>query len=566
MSHTLRSGFPPSHQNRPGRHSFDLSPKAVNVWLKSLPVGFPEASVEKLLDRVHKINRLSVPDQQRLSFLLSLGQQAHPLIQTLHNKLRDVAAPPRRKEMELAELVILLHSELALGYRNAIDRQTGDMPSRKHPPVTQGTLFNQALHHLYWNLMVHDLINVEPGHEIWEKIYALYALAEDQGILTEASSPFPGRIAETVEDTFKTILLVSLSAPQSLRGVELAVLWGLLPYLAPYAGLLSGQEATNLESGFFIELYSSQAPKRYAGEQHHRGSRASEYLALDIAPLVSEINRRLKALRHHKQAGNSRLCSNRHILKYLKSRLSPQRLHRSRRITGEFAVNVIAGFREVHYFLSGEKTVVGPNDASANGGKSESRRPHPLTDYSVNLNLELVNIEPQPYYKDDEATAPFASEKLDARQAHCRTLNFSTGGYCLATDHTKDFHLKVGELVAVHEGDENRWLPGGVTWVISDGHQLRFGVNLLAPFCRPGKVLCSRNQKTKSAECLLLLDDKQAQPSKILLSPSGIPAETTISVEFGGNRLDMALHKKLAKTPGYIKFQCEGIGPGENDE
>ena len=36
-------------------------------------------------------------------------------------------------------------------------------------------------------------------------------------------------------------------------------------------------------------------------------------------------------------------------------------------------------------------------------------------------------------------------------------------------------------------------------------------------------------------------------------------------MEFGGDTLEIALHKKLAKTPGYIEFECGEISPRGDD-
>jgi len=561
MAPNLRAGFPPPPQHPPGKGAPDLSSKAVLEWLKALPVGFPEASAEKMLDRAHEINRLSIPEERRLSFFIGLGRQNHNVLRTLHHKLLDVSTPPRRKEMELAQLVILLHMELALGFRNAIDMETG----RKPLPVSRGGLINRALHHMYRCLQAHYLVHLEPGKEIWEKIYALFIIARDGDHLGEAAPTFSGQIAATPREIFKIILLASFSAPQSLRGVQLNWLWNMLPELAPQAYLLPALKKTGPEAAFLIGLNSGRPPRRFIYAEHHRCSGSQVCLEFDATALITEIRNRLRALSQNREGKRAHRAIRISMLKHLASRLSPPR-QRPSRFTSQVEVEVIAGFREVHHFLSRKKsnllTEPPPPVQETRKPAEESRSP---IEYNLVLNLELVDIKTQPHFREEKKQeeplipATFATEKLDARRAQCRTINFSSSGYSLVVENSRSFNLKVGELVVVREGDKNRWLPGSVVWLNYDGHRLHFGVELLAPFCRPGKALCRQGEETRTVECLVLMEDEQAQPHKILLCPNCVHTGETLTVDCDSNSLELALKRLRAKTQGYAEYECDSI-------
>lgn len=568
MAISLTSGFPIPRQQPPGPSSFDTSPRAVSSWLATLPKAHPEVAAEKLVDMVHAVNRLAISHDHRIHLLQYLGDQGYSILGPLHNKLRDVTSPPRKKELALAELIILLHQELALAYRIAISDPSKQKPVRKDLNFDRSRLIRTSLLHLGQTQKVHYLIKTPLENDVWSKVYTLYSIAAETGILEENAAEKEDQGLNSIEGTFKAILLMFLSAPESLRSIELGDLWRLIPNLVQYTRLLPAQEAAANEPAFLIGVDNGSIPRldrrsnsTPTGRQH-----GPEYLKLEVAPLLSEIRHWLTAIYTHQETLNTHQDMRRKVLEHLLSHLEPQRKRQTRRLSGEFEIEVIAGFRHVHRFLT-DNSGVARRDAS-HPIKETQPKQHLAAqiDYNVALNLELVDIESPLDRIENESNYPAREEEPDVRRAFCNTLNFSRDGYCLTTQGTGDFHLKVGEFVILREKNQDRCLPANACWVTSDGQELRFGVTLMAPFLLPGKAFSHPDQTATAEDCILLMDAKDGEPSRILLYSPCQPEGAPLRVEAGGRTLKLKLQQELSRTPGYVEYQCDaiteqGVGP-----
>jgi hypothetical protein len=289
-------------------------------------------------------------------------------------------------------------------------------------------------------------------------------------------------------------------------------------------------------------------------------------MEVDVSRLLAEIQQRLFKKHHQGESKHPNLVSEYRLLRRLKSQLGPERKRLSRRMPGEFEVDVIAGLQEVHHFLTDDQRTdpAAPPGAQTAAARGKQARPGHRIDYNVVLNLELVQLEgPE---QSANANAGRVPPRPPIRRARCRTLNFSVGGYCLATEPVERFHLQVGEFVALREGNSDRWLPATVSWAFSNGGLVQFGVNLMAPYFSPGKALCRRGNRVDAAHCLLLFDNEYDTPSKILMTPDCRVRKSRLSVEYGDNRLGVVLKKALAKTHGFVEYLCAEAEPGVGEE
>lgn len=117
MVNNLEFEYPLPKRISPGTDTFKLSAQSLSEWRDGLPTGDPEATARMLLEGLYQANRLQASNEERINFLQTAARIAGPVFESLHRKLVNAAAPPKPKEMELAERAIGLHQELALAYR-----------------------------------------------------------------------------------------------------------------------------------------------------------------------------------------------------------------------------------------------------------------------------------------------------------------------------------------------------------------------------------------------------------------------------------------------------------------
>lgn len=557
MNESVERNFPIPGRHAPTPDSPDISPKALESWLSELPMGYPELTAAHIMGLLHQVNRTELADPRHRHFVFEVGDCADNVLRMLHLKLRDVAAPPTGKEMKLAELVIRLHGELALAYVNAAGCKMAQPLFRKKVQPPRAKALRRAMNSLYESLKVHHLINTPPGDGLWRRIYALYTLAQHRE-LTSTTEPASatGRSA-TLEDVFKSAILLHVSSPQSLRGDELGVLCELLPELVPHAQLVPTETNTDECGVVMLGIDSGTPPYLDKASDCADCARAGTCLSLDVTALFDQIRRELTQLKKAQPGAGNASGSQKRILEQLKNRLGPKRKRRTKRVKAQQQVEVIAGLQHAHTLLiGGESANTTQDQPPAAKSATPPANGHKIT-YNVVLNLELVTIETPAHFNAPESTLSSRRPTAAPRKALCKSLNFSSRGYCLAAINAHGFRIKVGELIILRDQDGERWLPAVVCWISSKRHAMHFGVKLLAPHVRAGKALCLKQEETRSTECLLLFKTGAARPSSILMSPRCIKEPTAVTVNFGGNNLEIALNRELSRTHGYVEYSCD---------
>ncbi len=564
MNEQSDSLFPIPRCKVPGTGSFDLSPKALSTWVDSLPIAHPELVAERILDAAYEVNRLDIEDTERLRFVTSVGDTALPILRSLQRRLLDVAAPARAKEMKLAELAIVLHQELALAYRSMLQCK----PDRKKifsktTHIDQTLYIYRGLHHLFQGLKVHYFINVEPIDDIWDKLYGLYSLLDEDAGKSDVDQALPDEDYCCADDVFKAALLLHLSDPKALRGDELDYLCKLLPQFSHRARLIPAVEAIQNKPtrSYLLQLRrGSGPPTLYGTSDCANCTLGSECLLLDVTWVVASVRRRMSHQNGGTETHNHRMVSEHKVLAHLNKRLGVRHKRNSKRISGNHRIDVIAGLQQSHhYFTSGHIAPAVSKVVST--AKIRRRRPNSKIDYNVILNLEQVTIETPTATIPEQTATGNNGDLQELRRARCKTVNFSLGGYCLSAAKSSVFRLSAGEFIAVREKGSKRWLPASVSWLSTDGKHLHFGVNLMAPHMRPGKAINHENGEIRASECMLLFGEEDNElPSRVLMNPGRISAGTNLRIEFGQRMVDLQLDQELSRTHGFVEFSCQEIG------
>jgi hypothetical protein len=558
MNTATDSNYPLPDQRPPGKDFPDIAPRALGAWLDGLPMGDAEVAAARILDLLHRVNRTRLTDADRVNLVRQVSARSWGPLLSLHQQLRDLATPPTPREMGLAELLILLHDELALAYRGIIDCN----PRRKRllKPTSQGLAepLVSATDHLYQFLKVHLLTKIPPPDGLWKRLYALLAFARDSGLHDRPMQYRPGGEAGTVERLFKCAVLAHLSSPEALRGAEVVKLFELLADLAPHAGLLIGGEQSGQSVTALMSIRNGSPPTLDFTANCHDCPHNGDCLRLDLGPFLRQVRQKLNGIAGEPANGDLARASEQRVLEHLGTRFGGRRKRRTKRIVDHQNLELVAGLRDACAWLSGCRTPEAAKEARR-GVRQAPAEQSGKVHYDVLLNVEQVSLN-----SPARQTAPpdfipqvSAAPPLPVRRVECSTLNFSAGGYCLsASEGSANFRIRVGELLILREQNADRWLPGVVTWLSSDGREVQFGAKLLAPHMQPARALCHGEGNAESTECLLLFERDNVQPASVIMGPRCLPANTEISVSMGNHSLGMVLTKELSRTPGYVEYAC----------
>ncbi len=536
MNDALNQGFalPPQHPAE-GRNP-QPTPAALEEWMTTLPLGSPWPLAEAFFDTLHEFNRRQVAYEQRLCFLAFAEQRIMASFDGLPRRFHDVAVPPRRNESERIEQLLLLYGEMALACRCMIDAQDD--------PATQCRWVAKSLGYLLSVLRLAFIARRSPPRRTWRHTYALFAwtrrfVADMDPALREPLS--------TAENTFKAMLLLSLSAPQSLRGEDLSALCGILPELAQYGRLC--QSSHSVEGAFFLVDLAHDDPPQPKPFTTAPGK--GDFLLFDVAGLITEAKRRLRQCRTGKIRCIARSGYDPVLLKKLLDHLGEDRKRQAKRTQARLNVEVVAGMRHAHGFLQSGESPSPPQP---------EKRPDPRVGISYNLllNLETVRIEAPAFYRGRRHSQQPPVRAVSTGHRHCATINFSSGGYCLKTEADASFRLQLGGFVIVRETRGGRWLPGSVCWLFSDAESLRFGVRLLAPQLGVGFMIEPepRDSPDTVIPCLVLPDWHTANGLRLLLPPGSAEPGMPVEVHFGGARRRLVLEQRISQSGDYVEFVC----------
>jgi hypothetical protein len=558
MNTATESNYPLPDQRPPGKDFPDIAPKALGAWLDGLPVGDAEVAAARILDLLHRVNRTRLTDADRVNLVRQVGARSWGPLLSLHQRLRDLPTPPTPRDMGLAELLILLHDELALAYRCTIDCKPGINRFMRPTGWSLAEPLLSATDHLYQYLKVHHLTKIPPPDGLWKQLYALFELARDNALHDKPMQYRPGGETGTVERLFKCAVLAHLSGPEALRGTEVVKLFELLADLAPHAGTLFAGKHSEQSATVLLSIKNGSPPRLDFTANCEQCAHNGDCLRLDLGPFLRRVHQKLNGMAGEPANGDLAHASEQRVLEHVGARFAGRRKRRTKRIVDHQNLELVAGLRDACAWLSGSRTPEAAKGARRRGRQTPAEQSGKVH-YDVLLNVERVslNAPAQQTTPPDFIPQVSAAPPLPVRRVECSTLNFSVGGYCLtASEGSANFRIRVGELLILREHNADRWLPGVVTWLTSDGREVQFGAKLLAPHMQPARALCHGDGDTEPTECLLLFERDDAQPGSVLMGPRHLAANTEITLQLGNHSLGMVLTKEVSRTPGYVEYAC----------
>ncbi len=522
--------FPLPEQDSKGKGDRRVELQRFREILDDLPYGDQEQAAHELFNILFKLNRIVFTADERLALIRQIEEPAFHIFDGLQQKIKDISAPIGRKDEHIAKTLVGVNFEFALAYRCLLIKPPvkGMLRSVDHDAVAD--YIRLSLYHMGEVLRTKYHARNNPGGTIWRYIYALFACGYKLDIHHITLPVLPWCRFETVEETFKSILLLAMSSPLTMRGTYFNSLYRLVPKLAPYIELgkiRCGENYTGLST---FDLSGTEPPKKQIMSGCDACGNASNCFSLNTEPLLNYIQQQVELGGSNGQHTDlQKFLSEPYQLDGLMRNLGGGgRLDSSERIAGaDYSVEIVVGINGAHEVLS-------LHTAESNHGEED---------------ITLT---------DTEKWTSTGIHGAAQRRTNCVVINRSSGGYCLYVDANKKFFLQVGEPAIVREANGGCWRPAVISWVSGNRSRMDFGVKFLGDNAYPGMLRPIYNDSIDGVvNCLLLVDEYSAElPARIITTPSNLAKGDALLVKHEDGEYEVSVSHIQTKTSGYVEYRC----------
>lgn len=525
--------------------------------LKHLPFGDQRQATKEIFNILFKSNRSRLAFDERAELLNDIEGPAFQVMNGLQEKIKDVAVPIGRNDEATAKMLVGTHYEIALAYRCLLKDRLGNGSLRTADKIAVASCIRLVIYHLGEILRTKYKVLTNPSGTIWKYIYTLFICAHENDI---HNISLPASIwcrFNSVEGAFKSILLLSISSPLTMRGMELNALYDLTPELIQYIDLgkiRCGEKYSDLMT---FNLSGTEPPKKQFATGCDSCSNAANCFAISTSPLIEYFEQQHGQITDGEQLTPvQKLLSTHQHLDSLKRNLSgSERAGYAKRIKGgDLRVDIVVGFSDVYTYLN--KGMSDPADgAEGTGGLAES-------DSWTTIGEDVITVE------DTDNWTTTGIIRAGLRKTVCNVINHSSGGYCLYKGANEKFHLRVGELAIVKESDKSAWRMAVIVWVSGTKERMDFGVKLLEGAVTTGTLRPIHPKDTdKNIDCLLLTNDngQDRDSVRFVTASADYHKGDLLLINYLGREYRVSVRKINSKTNGYAEYTGDLSEAGKAD-
>lgn len=431
-----------------------FSPRRVRQFLDSLSSRNLLFRAQWTLRALVAQNRGSLDPSRRLSTMRVFRPRVEGLIGELREHYAGAPLPFTASAGLKHRLVADLLVETAAGYRRIVDDVLGGGGGGRSVLAegVRGAMHYQA------EVLVDAWEVFQPVLTgAWNNLHGLYTLAEERGLLGDASNDGSGADAVTTPlDDYRRALLLGVCDPYALRPGECRRVYRWLGDWQRAARISSRLSFEDAHGRFLVSLRSDAPPMPLARVSEIRAPESVR--SLDAIEVARRVHARLRSAHEGSHdsadAGSVRLATDPDAS--LLNRVGrawggvemPRRWHRLR---SSAVVEVGVGFASIGRLLleSGEPASAVSHDRETNGAAKATMPPVYV----------LAGV------------------------------NESAGGACLYAPRDVGIRLSVGDPVVWRSRGDSRWSAGAVRWLRSDDRgEVEFGVECFGVDIHPVEV------------------------------------------------------------------------------
>ncbi|NOU24459.1 MAG: hypothetical protein HOO90_02870 [Methylotenera sp.] len=476
------------------------------------------------------LNRQKISPSTRVQALDAYRPILISTAQALSEDYSIAALPLHDKAKLAAAAVESLWLELGYGYKLVlVDLQ--NQLIKLGTDKSSANAIQRAMHAVAEHALVYYQTYFTPPEHIWSDLHQLYFCAiklgiqnvkvdEDKSVVGSTSTH-----ANTIENTYKHALLMSLADPQHLTQKNMRLAAEYLAFHVENAKISVVAPLEITTSCFVVDLSSNKPPVPYSKQK--TAPNPDSDILLQTLDLVIAIHQDLSSLQNEQlpKDGGIPVNANRDeyidLLTYLIKHwgVTQKRIFNRTKSQGE--VDIVTGIPAIHYFSSSLNEAARANKSPI--GKAQT----------------------------NDLDTPHASR--------WHIINISAIGMSVRRHPTAEKNIRIGSLLGFKTKDEQNWSVGLVRWAsCGNRDRLDIGVQLIAPRAQSA---IARINKTGREELVLLLPEIIAvkQLATIVARVGTYEPARQLSITYNNNTHVIMLTKVIERSHHFERIQYSVI-------
>ncbi len=572
-------------ERKPGRREDALTdPQQTESWIHRLPLVNIGETARLVYQRVAQSNRLEMLPDQRLQIAELLTPSIEYVGRNLKRHYFDVSFPLPERQRKIAHLVRELFAELATAYKIVV-ADIVNLRGRRTDKKLLATAIQRAIGFQTQAFYQATLVYEAFEGSFWSDIHLLYALAEDRGIeKTAIKDSVHGGVKARVVDLYKQALLFSITSPFNHRQEEIERLYDHLEQWSRLVRVEAPGPASD-HAGLFVDrLSSTEGPLHIDLQTKELSGRCR---LVDVKGVLEWVQHQLKTMKpeESRRLPLGRRGLSRHTLEQLVDSLHSAAKRQFTRTRLNFELSTVIGLKSLHLALA--TTPDGPG--AAGGGNSAERRYIPedwLSGSVDNAALYAMNAEKaeaakgdakrgakisRAAFRSDDAPS-WAAQRFDegaVRNIACKTVNESTGGYCIQWPAAYGHLVKVGELIGIQSPtDPKQYAAGVIRWIRNQEDGLQVGIETIARASRAALVRRANQEagvERTEAGVILQGIHPAEDPASLVVPPYLFGVDETVWVASEHGEHAAELTELIEQTGAFCRFGFAYDEAGESD-
>jgi hypothetical protein len=470
--------------------------------------------------KISPSNRVQALDAYRpllISTVLALAEDYSNAALPLHDKAKLAAAAAESLWLELG----FGYKLVLLDLQNQLIKLGTDKSS--------ANAIQRGMHAVAEHALTYYQTYCTPPEHIWSDLHQLYYCAIKLGIQNVKVDEekivvgSTATIANTIENTYKHALLMSLADPQHLTQKNMRLAAEYLAFHVENAKISIVAPLEITTSCFIVNLSSNKPPIPYS--KLKTAPNPDSDILLQTLDLVIAIHQDLGTLQNNQlpKDGGIPAKANRDeyidLLTYLIKHWGVTQKRIFNRTKSEGEIEVVSGIPAIHYFSS------------------------------VNAENSSKNKTAQPQINDENTPQP----------SRWHIINISAIGMSVRRHPTAEKNIRIGGLLGFKTKNEHHWSLGLVRWATcSSRDRLDIGVQLIAPRAQSA---ISRIDKTGREEMVLLLPEIVAvkQLATIIARVGTYQPARQLSITYNNNSHVIMLTKIVERSHHFERIQYSVI-------
>lgn len=448
----------------------ETRPQKINQSLLDHIAKNPLDIASHLHSELEILNRQKISPSSRVQALDAYRPLLLSTVQALSEDYSTAALPLHDKAKLAASAVESLWLELGFGYKLVlVDLQ--NQLIKLGTDKSSANAIQRAMHAVAEHALVYYQTYVSPPEHIWSDLHQLYFCAIKlglQNVKVDEDKTVAGstaKIANTIENTYKHALLMSLADPQHLTQKNMRLAAEYLAFHVENAKISIVAPLEITTSCFIVDLSSNKPPVPYS-KQKVAPNPDSDIL-LQTLDLVIAIHQDLSSLQNNQLPKDGGIPANANqdeyidLLTYLIKHWGVTQKRIFNRTKSEGEIEVVTGIPAIHLFSS----------LSAENSGSNKR-----------IQIKTEN-SPHP--------------------SRWHIINISAIGMSVRRHATAEKNIRIGGLLGFKTKNEPNWSIGLVRWATCGSRdRLDIGVQLIAP--RAQSAMATLNNSSREELVLLL--------------------------------------------------------------